>query len=447
MISRLKFLISMILVTASTSVVAQDVDKARTLLQQALAALTPAPTVAAIATAAALDAAIASAQPNATLVLSKTLIYPMMLTVSKPITIQAEGLTTATRMDATTPLPVFKDGITISGDNVTLIGLEVHKVSPLTDIVTFSGAHVTLDRMRILGDPAKGAKRGVAANGNGTCAILHSYIDDCFQAYPGNDSQAICAWDMAPGLRIEDNFLRAGSETVMIGGADSSTSERMPSNVVIRGNTITKRPEWQKLLIGVKNTLELKAVRGAVIEDNDISYSWGGHGQDGYLFLITVRNQDGRAPWSTVQDVAFRSNRLSHGAAAFNVLALDNIKETNANRPTPVGTIRPSVRASNLSLTNNASTDINPTTYAGSNRLILIGAGPAQLTIDSNTFEGSHIGSQVYFYGTPPAIGLTITNNTWPPSTYGIKGDNAASGAPTWAMYASGGTLSGNVEK
>jgi hypothetical protein len=399
-------------------------------------------------TPAALDAALAAAAPGAVLTLSRTLVYPTALTLRRSVTLQAETLTAGAHGRSTSPLPSFRDGITIPGDAVTLIGLEVRKGDPLTDIVTFTGAHVTLDRLRILGDPLKGAKRGVRANGNGDAAIVRSYIDDCFQSYPGNDSQAILAWDMAPGLLIEDNFLRAGSETVMIGGADaSSDAERMPANVTIRGNTITKRPEWQAQPIGVKNTLELKAVRGATIEDNDISQSWGGHGQDGYLFLITPRNQDGRAPWSTVQDVIFRHNRLSHAAAAFNVLGLDNIKESKAGMPTPIGTVRPSVRMARVSITGNTVTDIDPTAYTGSNRLMLIGAGPEQLTIDGNTFAAVHLGAQVYFYGAPPAAGFTLTNNQWPRSTYGIKGDGTAGNGPTWAAYVNGGTLAGNVEQ
>lgn len=432
-----------LLVLSLLTLGAQEVDKARALLEQALVALTPAPV--AIATPAALDTAIAAAAPGAVLTLSRTLVYPAPLTLTQPITLQGEGVTALTRMDATTPLPSFMSGIAIAGDHVTLLGLEIRQSTPLTDIVTFRGAFVTLDRVRILGDPVTGAKRGVAANGNGTCAIVRSYIDDCFATYPGNDSQAICAWDMAPGLLIADNFLRAGSETVMIGGADAATAARMPSGIVIRGNTITKRPEWQALPIGVKNTLELKAARDVLIADNDITQSWGGHGQDGYLLLMTVRNQDGRAPWSTVQDVTVTGNRFAHGAGAINLLGLDNIKETAAGRPTPIGTVRPSVRMARITIRGNTFDDVDPTRYTGSTRLILIGAGPQQVTIDANTFLGAHLGAQVYFYGAPLSAGFTLTGNTWPPATYGIKGDNAASGAATWAAYVDGGTLSGNV--
>lgn len=432
---------------AGVLLLGQDVDKARALAQQLLTALTPTPAAVVIATPPALTAALAAAAPGAVLTLSRTLVYPAPLVLTKSVTLQAEGLTALTRMDPATPLPSFRDGITIPGDRVTLIGLEVRKVDPLTDIVTFIGANVTLDRMRILGDSVKGAKRGIRANGNGNALIVRSYVEDCFQAWPGNDSQALLAWDMAPGLTVEDNYLSGGSETLMIGGADASAADRMPAEITIRGNTITKRPAWQALPIGVKNTVELKAARNVLIENNDISYSWGGHGQDGYAFLITPRNQDGRAPWSTVTNVVFRGNRISHAAAAINILGLDNIRETKAGMPVAIGTVRPSVRVAEISITGNTFTDLDPTKYTGSNRLILIGAGPVNVTIDQNTFAGTRIGSQVYFYGTPPAAGLTVTANTWPFSVYGIKGDNAVSGAATWATYVTGGTLAGNVER
>jgi hypothetical protein len=422
-----------------------EIAAAQSHLDAATAALTPPVVIPAIATPAALDAALATAQGGTVLRLATTLIYPTALTLTRSVTLQSETLVDG-RMTRDAPAPTFLGGLRVVADDVTCIGLAIQHTNPLTDIVVLTGAlRPTLDRCRILGDPTHGAKRGVAANG-GAMTIRGCYIDDCFQAWPGNDSQALCAWDfLAPGLLLEDNYLSGGSESVLIGGADAATAARLPSAVIIRGNTITKHPAWQALPIGVKNTLELKAGRDILIADNDISHSWGGHGQDGYLLLLTVRNQDGRAPWSTIQDVTVTGNRFSSGAAAINLLGLDNIKETKANMPTPIGTVRPSVRMARITIRGNTFVDLDPVQYTGSTRLILIGQGPEQVTIDGNTFTGAHLGSQVYFYGAPPALGLTLTNNSWPTTPYGIKGDGAASGAATWAAYVSGGTLSGNV--
>jgi hypothetical protein len=428
-----------------------DLDLARSLVKQLESALSdspPVPPTVIINTPDQLDAALGSAVAGSTLTLANSLVYQAPLTLRTPITLQGETWASriGVRMTADEPAPRFLNGIKTVGDHISLAGIEAAQTNPTVDIVVLSGGWPIMDRCRILGDAVKGAKRGIAANGS-DMTITRCYVDDCFGPYPGDDCQAVCAWNMGPGLLIEDCFLRGGHETVMIGGGDASSADRMPSHITIRWNVITKRPEWQTMAIGVKNTLELKAARDVLIEDNDISYSWGGHGQDGYLFLCTVRNQDGRAPWSTVQNVVFRNNRLSHGAAAINILGLDNIKETKDNRPTPIGTVRPSVRASDISITGNSFTDLDPTKWAGSNKMIQVGSGPVNVTIDQNLFDGLHIGSQVYFYGSPACAGMVITNNTWPKSTYGIKGDGQASGANTWVTYVTGGTLSGNVEK
>src|SRR4051794_31234065 len=98
------------IVFTAGAAVAQDVPKARDLMRQAMAALEPPPTPAAIATPADLMAAIAAAAPGDVLTLSRSLVYPDALIVSKSVTLQAEGLTALTRMDTMTPLPVFQDG-------------------------------------------------------------------------------------------------------------------------------------------------------------------------------------------------------------------------------------------------------------------------------------------------------------------------------------------------
>jgi hypothetical protein len=416
------------LVLALTLTPPQDLPKARALLEQALREL-QAPAVTAIATPAALDAAIASAVPGALITLSPTLVYPTPLVLTKPVTLQS--LVSVTRMDATTALPSFRSGITIPADDVTLVGIEVKASDPRSAIVVFSGARVVLDRVRILGDPVKGAKHGVVANGGGACAIRRSYIDDCFLPSPGDDAQAILAWDIGVGLLIEDNFLRAGSETILIGGGDSVTAARMAHEVTIRNNWITAKPEWMTEAVGVKTRLELKAVDGALIEGNRIEYCWR-QGQGGYLVSFTVRDQNGRAPWSTIRNVVFRNNELAHGSAAFNILAVDDTQ--------------PSVVMQGVTITGNRATDLDPLEYrGGSKRMIQIAGGPADLAITSNTFAGRNLTSAVYFTGTAMASGLTITGNTWPRTAYGVFGDAATVGL-AWSRFVLSGTLGSNTE-
>lgn len=418
---------------------AQDLNKVRTLLEQALAELKPPPPppVVTISTPEELDAVLATAAPGSTVLLSPTLIYPKNIVLKQSITLQSTVPTG--RMDETTQLPQFSAGMTIEGTYITLIGVRVKHTNPLTDILILKGMHITLDRVQVLGDPVAGAKRCISANANGDVKIINSFIDYCFATYPGSDSQAVAAWDMGPGLVIKNNRLSAGSETILIGGADPIDETRNPVDITITDNTITKRPEWQAKLIGVKNTVELKNARKVVIENNDISQSWGGHGQDGYILVLTVRNQDGKCPTCNIEDVLIQNNRLSSGAAAINILGFDN------NHPS--GTMN------NVRILNNTFTDLDFKKYTGSSRLILVSGGTKKVTIDGNVFNGVTYNSVVYLAGTLPQSfndEFVLTNNTFPKSTYWIFGEGAAVGkvpniTPTWTRYVTNGTFANNV--
>ena len=413
-----------------------NTEKIRGFAQGILDELGPAPplilppTIPVFTTPDALDRALSFASAGDTLAVEPLLIYPGPLRLDKGITLRST-FSQPGRMLTDTPAPKFLGGMTL-GDGVTVYGLEVTNARNVhTDIVTISGKDVWCDRLRILGDPQLGAKRGIAANGGGSVAIMRCYIDDCFQSYPGDDSQAICAWDMLPGLLIEDCRLSGGSETIMIGGADSSSEARSPREITIRKNVITKNPAWQALPIGVKNCLELKNARNVTIEDNDILYSWGGHGQDGYLVMFTVRNQGGKAPWSSVQDVLFGGNRLAHGAAACNILGRDN------NQPS-----EPMAR---VQITQNEFTDIDPVKYTGSKKMNQIDGGPGDLTIRANRFTGAGMTSVVYFAGLPMCENCNIDGNTWPKTRYSVFGTNATVGQ-AFKQYVHTGTLGPNTE-
>jgi hypothetical protein len=427
-----------------------DLERARDLAAQLVTALAPdppsPPAAVPIATADALDRALSLAGPGDVLTLDDTLVYRAPLRLGNGVTLLAAGAIGAGgRMTRDYPAPHVLGGLAL-GDGVRVYGLEVQAVgTPGATIVTIAGGEVWIDRLRVLGDPLTGTKRGIAANGNGAVAIVRSYVADCFGPYPGDDTQAICAWDMAPGLLIEDCDLSGGSETILIGGADSSTEARSPRGITIRKNTITKNPAWQAQLVNVKNTLELKSARDVTIVDNDITYSWGGHGQDGYGLMLTVRNQNGGNPWATIQDVLVAGNRFAHSAGAINILGRDDIKETGSGRAVPIGVVRPSLPMARVLILENTFDDLNPATYTGSKKMILLNGGPADLTIRGNRFTGVGMSSVVYFAGGPTCERLLIDGNTWPKTAYGVFGSNAAVGQ-AWDQYVASGTLGPNTE-
>ena len=61
----------------------------------------------------------------------------------------------------------------------------------------------------------------------------------------------------------------------------------------------------------MKNLFELKNARRVLVEGNLMEYVWQ-EAQVGYAILLTPRNQDGRAPWVTVEDVTIRRNLVRH---------------------------------------------------------------------------------------------------------------------------------------
>lgn len=381
-------------------------------------------------TAETLKAAIQAAAPGATLLISPSLVYPDALTLTN-VTLKNSAVVDGL-IPVDFPCPRFLNGLTL-GDGASIIGLEVTRTDPLREIVSAVGKDWTVRNCRILGDSKNGARRGIIAHGsNGV--IQHSRIDHCFQAYPGNDSQAIIAWDTPGPLLIEGNYLRGGSETLMIGGSDPSSPENIPSNIAILDNYIGADPAWQAMPVGVKSRLELKNCKRVLVQGNRIEQCWGKHGQDGYLCTINVRNQDGHAPFSTIEDVTVVDNDFGYGAAAINILGTDN----------RVGF--PSQRMARVNITGNRFVNLDPVLYAGGTaKMIMLMGGADDLTIDGNTFAGLGFYSAVHFEnGTYDR--LRITGNQFPKAKYTYFGAVSGSSLPKiLAKFVTSGDLSNNV--
>lgn len=426
-----------------------NLDLARSLASQlvdALAAKSIPVGVPPIASADALDRALSTAVSGQMLRLEPSLVYHGPIRVPQGVTLITAGQLLAGRMTADFPLPRLLGGVALSGDGCSLIGVEVRREGPHdVDVLTYGAAHTSVDRCRILGDPDHGVKRCVNGNGNGSNSLIRCYVDDAFGPYPGSDCQAFFVADCAPGFLCEDNFLRGSSETVMIGGDDPPTADRMPNGITIRGNTITKRAEWMSQPVNVKNLLEVKAGKNILIAHNIGGLSWGGHGQDGYILMLTVRNQNGRAAWSTVEDVDIVNNRWTGGAAAINILGRDNLQ--------------PSGRMARVRIRSNTFDALDPKLWVApgkvsSARMILIDGGPDSVGITDNVFAGINLSSAVYLLGQPQSItDFVFTGNTVPKTPYGLFGGGNVQAQPTnwtdtnaaWARCVASGVLRDNT--
>lgn len=194
--------------------------------------------------------------------------------------------------------------------------------------------HLVLDRSFVAGRANQDTQRGVSLN-CADCEVTNSWISDIRGR--GMDTQAICGWNGTERVRIINNTLLATGENVMFGGADSAATAwdangkpidgLVPTSIEIRRNYFAKPPEWKGQGYTIKNLLELKAAKNVVIDGNMFENLWGNEGQSGVPIVITVRNQDCTAPWSTIQNVTYTNNILRNTDGGFNFLGKDNEAE------------------------------------------------------------------------------------------------------------------------
>ena len=330
-------------------------------------------------------------------------------------------------------------GIEFSTDNASKI---------VYDVIRFGGGrkeqktldsvphHLIIDRCYIHGHDTQDVQRGVALNSAHT-TISNSYISNIHGV--GYDTQAIGGWNGPGPFQIINNHLEAAGENVMFGGADSAAEALIPSNIEIRGNYMFKPLSWK---VGhpsyagkhwtVKNILELKSAKNVVIDGNVMENNWT-DGQDGTSVLLTVRNQECTANWSTVQKVTFTNNIVTNGQGGMNFLGKDNEAEPRYGKCRAGST---STQGSDVLVSNNLFYDIRGP--------FLVFNGFDNVTFTHNT----HIqtGNIMTLYGTPSQKFVYTENLTIRGSKgYGLVGDGIGEGAVALRKYAADGVFRNNV--
>src|SRR5499427_5470506 len=179
------------------------------------------------------------------------------------------------------------------------IGLEIgHKVgSIIYAIIDFDGGQTSLsqaphdlivDRCYIHGNPSDTSRRGIALNSAST-AVIDSYISECHEF--GADSQAIAGWNGPGPFKFVNNYLEGAGENFILGGADPSVQNLIPSDIEFRHNHVAKPLKWKMghpsyagIRWSVKNLLELKNAQRVLIESNVFEYNWA-DAQNGFAIL------------------------------------------------------------------------------------------------------------------------------------------------------------------
>jgi hypothetical protein len=328
------------------------------------------------------------------------------------------------------PADPVKPALQVSASRFHLVGIRVVNGNPARSAVIAGSSTATdpaaqpddveFDRVEIVAANGAG-KRGIEAHTRSFTLIRSRVVGFL---YRGEDSQAFLTYNGPGPYTLIDNEISGSGENIMTGGGTIKSPAMIPSNVVIRGNLIVKPQEWRTQHGSVKNSVEFKAVKGALVEDNLIDGCWR-DAQAGHMIVITPRNQYNDSPWTVVQDVVIRGNRTIHhtNGYAVNILGSDN------NAPT-----QPTTRIT-----------IERNLFQDSPKGVLVSYGvTGYLRVLNNTLPAVRW-NLLTFANTVVKTPLTFTGNVAKSGEYGVSGDDTAPGSPTLSAHAIVQAFTGNV--
>jgi hypothetical protein len=252
--------------------------------------------------------------------------------------------------------------------------------------------HLIFDRCYVHSTGLGKARRGFALNSAET-SIINSHVSGF--AGEGDETQAIAGWNGPGPFHIINNYLEGGAEVLIFGGADPSIPNLIPSDIEIRRNYFYRPPEWAGK-VTIKGSFELKNARRVIVDGNVFEST----NPRQTALVITVRNQSGKAAWSTIQDVEITNNLSRHANAGMNFLGKDDQF--------------PSGEAKNIRVANNLFVDVES---PGESTYFIQISGGDSLIVEHNTVQ--QIGNILSVYGNP-GKNFVFRNNIIQYNSYGI---------------------------
>jgi hypothetical protein len=259
--------------------------------------------------------------------------------------------------------------------------------------------HLVFDRCYVHSTGLNKARRGFALNSAET-SILNSYVSGFAGA--GDETQAIAGWNGPGPFHIVNNYVEGACQNIMFGGADPSVPDLVPADIEIRRNYLYKPAAWFGRA-SIKASIELKNAKRVVIDGNVIENDGGVTG----AFVITVRNQSGKAPWSTIEDVEVTNNVVRHAGTGFSILGRDNE--------------HPSQQARRIRIANNLLMDLQ--TANGDPSIFVKICCADTVTVEHNTAQQT--GNIITSYGAP-TTGFVFRNNIVQFNAYGFYCEGGA---------------------
>lgn len=226
--------------------------------------------------------------------------------------------------------------------------------------------NLVIDRSYLHGYASQWVHRCVNLNSDST-AIVDSYISGC---HADIDAQAIIGFAGNGPYKIVNNYLEASTEIVAFGGADPRIPNLVPSDIEIRRNHITRPMSWKGGPWLVKNLIEFKNARRALIEGNVMENSW--LAAQWYAVVLWSVNQQGSCTWCITSDVLIQKNLIR------NVAAVGQLTDKYRDTPSP-----PLQR---VTIRNNVVIGLASAEAGDGGYGLLVSNLPKNVTIDHNTW-------------------------------------------------------------
>lgn len=288
-------------------------------------------------------------------------------------------------------------------------------------------AHTTIDRCVLLGS-LLGQKRGIRVEVPG-CTIRGTRIENIWAL---DDTQCISGDTGTRDLLIEDCTLEASGENIIFGGSDNASDDLTPRNIQLLRCILRKNPAWLgRKDMSCKNLLELKNCKQFTATGCTLEYSWNS-GQVGFAIVLSVRNQNNTAPWSTIEDVLIKDCIVRHCAGGVQILGRDD--------KNPSGLIK-RVTFDNLQIE-----DIDPLKWGRdakgvptNGRIFQLTNGSEDVQILNSKFTGQNLNSMFTFgAGSPPLaqphVRFVVSNAFFDSGMYGIRGDDPDGSGPEQSL-------------
>ena len=357
-----------------------------------------------------LQSLVADVTAGTTLVLAPGFVQGGGLTLPRPVTVVGGRLLGA---------------VIGAAPGITFRGVAMEGTTNGQTILTVADDCLVED-CTLTGSPI-GQHRGILVNA-ARVTIRRTPITNIWHSL---DTQAIAGWDGTRDLLVEDCRLEASGENVIFGGSDPRSEAGIPQDITIRRCTLTKPLAWRALVNCTnKNLFELKNAKRVLVEDCTMAYSWV-DGQIGFGIVLTVRNQEGTAPFSTIEDVLIRRTTVSHCAGGIQILGQDYTYPSQSMR--------------RVTLEDVTVEDISPE-WGGNQRCVQLGGGGEDLAFRRCTFSGSSINTAITVsQQTPTFQRLVVDGCTFPEGEYGMHGGwNVPLGAAVLEQCAPGYTWTNN---